>query len=391
MMGWGLATAVSILYFTRHVGLSAYQVAAGLTISAVAGMVLAVPAGRVADRRSHRVFLMGGTLVQALGAGVYAFAGNFPLYVLAAVALATGNIAANAGRNTLIGRTFAGPDGTVVRAHLRSSSNLGITLGLAAAGLALHADTVFGYRIVFGTYALCLAVSALVLVGVPASGGATTAPTSPVRRRALRDGSFVNLAIVCGLLSLDYSLLEVAVPLRVTDAPGVPPTVLSWLFLTNTILVIALQVPISKRLATIRSATAGQVIAGICLGLACLLLGLSTIRGGGFALVVLAAAVIALTAAELIQSAGAWTLGFGLAPSDRHGEYGAVLSFGFSLASIIGPAIAALVNESGLVGWALAMAVFIAIGVSIVPVAGRRARVFRSEELSMKSEVTARS
>jgi dipeptide/tripeptide permease len=85
--------------------------------------------------------------------------------------------------------------------------------------------------------------------------------------------------------------------------------------------------------------------------------------------------VVALTAGELFQSAGAWSLSFLLAPMRSRTEYLATFSLGTSLQLVIGPALVSVaVVDNGALGWLALGACFLVAAAAVGPLAAIAAR-----------------
>ena len=367
-VGTGLWLATSVLYLTRSVGLSAAQVGAGLSVGGLVGLVGTVPLGRLADRRGLRGVCLGLTLVQAvLMAGYVAVHSVLPFVVLTAV-FTLAQRGGNAVRNALLGAAAGEQHRLRVRAYCRSAANVGLSLGALAAAPVLAADSRPAYVIaVLGNAASFLLVAAA-LLAVPA------APPAAARRSglgALRDGRYVVMTALTGLLALHKPVLTVAVPLWVAQRTAAPRSLVSVLLVVNTVLTVVLQVPLARAAATRAGAFRVLRRSGLALAASCVLLALATGRPPGLAAALLVAGVAVLTVGELLQSAGGWELSYDLAPADAQGEYQAAYSMLNGVRDSVGPAvvIAALV-AGGVGGWLALAAGFAAVGATVAPAVG---------------------
>jgi len=84
------------------------------------------------------------------------------------------------------------------------------------------------------------------------------------------------------------------------------------------------------------------------------------------AVALLLAAVLLHTFAEILSSAGTWSLSFELADRARPGAYQGVFAMGFSLGSMLAPLVVTLTAlDHGMPGWIALAAVFLgsALGV----------------------------
>jgi hypothetical protein len=78
------------------------------------------------------------------------------------------------------------------------------------------------------------------------------------------------------------------------------------------------------------------------------------------------AAVLVLSTAEIMQSASAWGLGFGLAPEHAQGEYLGAFDLHVITQNIAGPAVlSGVVVAFGLWGW-LAIAVVVLVAAAVI-------------------------
>jgi hypothetical protein len=253
-------------------------------------------------------------------------------------------------------------------AAMRSLRNAGFAVGALAGALALAADRRSVYAVVIAANALSFVVMAAMAARLPTpgTGGRARARVMRYSLRALRDHSYVSLAAINAPLTLHMSLLSIGIPLWVaghTDAPRSMPAVL---LTVNTVLAVALQVRASRGADTVHGSARLLSRAGPLLALTCLLLAAAGSLSTWPAVGVLIAAVVALTAAELYQSAGAWGLSYALAPADEQAAYLSVFGLSVGVQQIVAPTLlVTVVIATGPVGWAV-LAVVLALTGPIV-------------------------
>jgi hypothetical protein len=139
--GNGLMFTTSALYFTRIVGLSAAQVGVGLSVAGFVGLLSGMPLGHLADRLGPREMQMALVSVVAVLTLLYTRVQSFWQFVVVASAIVFFDGGTRAARGALIARAVPYDRRVYARAYLRSITNVGITLGAAVAGIALHLDT----------------------------------------------------------------------------------------------------------------------------------------------------------------------------------------------------------------------------------------------------------
>jgi hypothetical protein len=288
-------------------------------------------------------------------------------------ALTAADHGSRVARSTVIAGLAAGSDRVTLRAHLRSVSKLGVSLGTIVAAVPLQLDTRPAYVAVIICNAVASAVTAVLGSRLPrraAAGPATSASRGWV---ALRDVPYMSVALVCGLLATYRSLLTIALPLWVANYTAAPDVVVAALFVGNTVLSIALQVPASRRAKTAAAAGRTARLGARLVAPACALFALAAIVPARPAMLLLAAGVVALTAGELWTSVAAWSLSFELADSRVPGQYQGAFALGMSIEAIAGPLLATgLVLAFGIPGWLVAGALFGVLG-TVVAAATRRA------------------
>jgi predicted MFS family arabinose efflux permease len=152
--GNGAYLTTSALFRTRSVGLAPAQVAVGLSIAALAGMVLTTPLGHVADRRGPKQVQIAAFLVLAICfAGMSLIRGLWSFALTAAV-IAAADATVKAANGALIAGAVRPPERVRTRAFIRSTNNAGIALGTLAGGLPLLLDSRAGYlAVLFGNAA----------------------------------------------------------------------------------------------------------------------------------------------------------------------------------------------------------------------------------------------
>ncbi|MCX4918999.1 MFS transporter [Streptomyces sp. NBC_00687] len=361
-VGTGLVVTLSAIYFTRIVGVSVRELGLGLTVAGLVSLLVGVPFGRLSDRVGPRGLLVCLLLCQGAAVLMHAFVRSFGTFLLVVILLAVSNQGASAVRSALIATAMPPEERVVSRAYLRSVTNAGFAVGTCLASVALASAYRPTYQALLGVGALCFAAAAAAMLRVP------TVP--PVERAAavspwlaLRDMPYTAVVVLNALLQLHYAVLEVGIPLWVSEHTDAPRRVVSILFLLNTVIIFLLQVPVGRRWGQLRHAGALSAMAGALVAVACILLGLSGSVTGLVAVAVLVTAGSVHAVGEVCHTTGSWSAGFGLAPEHAQGQYQGLFSTGVAASQVVGAALVTVVVASGtFTGWLIAACVFAVAG-----------------------------
>ncbi|MEU8546152.1 MFS transporter [Streptomyces roseoverticillatus] len=371
-VGDGVYYVTSVLYFTHVVGLAPARIGLGLTVAWAVGSVVGVPLGRTADRRGPR-----GTavlLALATGSAVASFllVRDFLPFLVAACLYATAQSGLAAARQALLAGLVSEQERTGVLAHLQSTLNAGLAVGAAIGGLAVSYGTAPAYRMVFAVDAVSFLLCALLLSRLPAvAPAAATAVDAAqgVRFQVLRDRPYVVVTLLNAVLLLRMPLLSLGLPLWITERTSAPEWLVSALFVLNTGAVMLFQVRTAR---SVRGpATAARAIrrSGVLALATCVVFAFSARQSSAVAVAVLLAGSVLLVAAEMLQSAGSWQLGFDLAPPERIGEYQGFFGTGTTIARTLGPLVlTGLLTGLGALGWVLLGGLFLAASSALSPV-----------------------
>ena len=345
-LGRGLFLAGSVVFFTRHVGLSVTQVSIGLTVAGVVGLVATLPVGVLADRYGSRPVLIGLNLYRAVTLAGYTLVDSFGVFLLV-----TGLVSVAAGSTVpvlqaLAGDAVAARDRAITTGYLRAVQNAGFAVGgLLAAGV-VAVDIGIVYPALVLANAASFVVSAVMVRKLP--------PPRQVTRRnrrlldALRDRPFVVVAACNGILLLYTTLLGVGVPLWILLHTDLPPVVVAGVFVTNTVLGVALQSSVCATATTLAGGARAFRRTGYALVVTCLLLIASGYTTGWTAGVLLVLSVVTLTLGEILQAAAAWGVGYAMAPEHQRASYMAVIGLGSNAQCVIGPVV---ITAAVTAGW----------------------------------------
>lgn len=373
-VGRGIFLTLTVLYFSRFVGLSAVEIALILTVSSGVGVATSYVGGHLADHFSARRLLVGMVAVEGFAIASYTFAGNFSTAVVIACIAVGVNRGANATRSAIIARAFEGPNRVNARAVLRTLTNLGIAAGGLIAGLALLAGTADAFRGMMISAGVVYVLSALYLRRLPARVDAPRHdPASPAPTRGIspfRDRRYVLLTALSGIFGMQFGLAELGVPLWITQDTGAPDVLISVVLVINTLCVVLLQVPLSR--GTDQPRYAGKIVmrGGVLMAVAC---ALYAVAGGVPAIAAIAflcGAALLHSFAEILSQAGAWGLSFELANPLQAGAYQGMFGMGSALGAMLAPlVVTATVVEHGALGWAVLGAVFLASSAGVALIA----------------------
>jgi MFS family permease len=367
-IGSGLLMTVSVLYFNRIVGLSIAQVGLGLTIAGLFGLLSAVPMGHLADRRGPRTLFVVLSLMVCGLTLLYLLVETFWQFLVVSVVLTVIDRGAGAVRAALIAAITQGADRVAARAYLRAVTNIGIMAGAGIAVFALHFDTSTAYRAMFVLDAVLSIVAAFVVLAVPRVAPQPRTDDGPVWV-ALRDRGYLAVASLNAAMSIQYAVLDVAIPLWVVDHTDAPRWTVALLLIINTAVVALFQVRSSRGIADPASAARATRTAGLLLLASMVLFAGASWGNAALAVGLLAVGALVQVMGEVLQSSGSFLLGFDLAADHAQGQYQGVWNTSMSISTMVAPTVLALLPLGlGVPGWIILGVWFAVIGVLFVPV-----------------------
>ncbi|MFE6645856.1 MFS transporter [Nocardioides sp. NPDC057772] len=364
----------SAVFFTQIVGLSAAQVGLGLTIAGVATFLFAVPLGRLADRLGTRFSWIAGAVLQALLFGAWVLVGDFAAYVAVEVLLALAASWQRSGRDAY--RISVFPAATRVRgfAYMRAARNVGYTLGALASGLALAADSDTLIKAVPLMTAVVLLVNAYWISRLPrlATAASPGDVKKDVRDRlgALRNRAFLATTFFDGVLGTHQVLLNVVIPLWLVQETDAPRVLLAWLFGTNTIMAVGLQVIAARGVTDVATSLRAERRGALCFLASCAIIAVTHDTVGLLTIALVWIGHVTVTGAELFQSAGEWGLIADLSDPERRGDYQGAAQVGYTLGTVWAPAAYTfLAMELGHLGWAIIAGIIVIATIALHPAA----------------------
>lgn len=362
------------VYFTQIVGLTGAQVGLGMSISAAVTLVLQVPMGRLADRMGAKSLWVAASAGEAVLYFVWPLIGGLTAFVAMLSVLAVVETAGRNGRNVYRLAAFDRKDRVRANAYMRAARNIGYTLGAGTSGVALGLGVRAVAVVPLLTAGLLLANAVMIAWMLPALDRhahlATIAETLHVAPAAWRNTGFVVLAVCNGVLASNQVLLNVVVPLWLVERTDAPHTLLAWLFGTNTVLAVLLQVRASRVADSVAGSLRAVRWSGIAFIVSCALIALTHDTVGWVSIVLVWAGHVTITGAELWQSASDWGFTSELSDHRRLGDYQGVWGMGYQVESIVFPALYTfLALQWGTPGWLLIAAIGVAAAALAHPAA----------------------
>ena len=368
--GSGASTVTFALFFTRDVGLQATTVGLVLSIAALVGLIGQFPLGHLGDVTGPRELLRTLTIaggVVLLGLLVVREPWALAIVLSLSVLLSSG---AGSVRNGMIARIATGGRGVSFKAYLRAVTNVAMSLGAALGGLTLLVDQTWAYLAVFALDAVTTVAAGVISTRLPHLEPAPARGAGEPRIAVLRDPPFVAVTVLTGIVALHFVVMDVGIPLWVSERTDAPTSVVAVLLVLNTVVVALLQVRLSRGADDVRSSARSMVIgcAWIAAGFAVIAVSSGVTRWAAVGVLVAGAGVHVV--GEMVSSAGQWGLTMGLAPTERQGQYQGFAGMGFSLSNVIGPTLIVwLCIEWGWEGWlVLGARSVLASGALLVPV-----------------------
>jgi MFS transporter len=365
--GFGLYASGCAVYYTRFAGLTPAEVGIGLTVAGLGWLPLSVVIGRLCDHlRARRAVVLTGASGAVLLLSVTMIHGFWSFLIIVTLV----QIAVQAAwicREALVA-DLADEHGRVALAsRLRSLFNGGVIAGTGLSGLLLSADGRSSYLALMIGCAAAELIAVLLSLRLPEPSDDARLEAGSMRG-AIRDVPYLTLAALHGLLAIGDVVLFVGIPLWLVSQAGLSVALSAWLYGLNAVLVIALQVRLSRVAESFAGALRLLVGAGIVSTAACFVIALSggTTMTTGVPLLVLAVALLSI--GEIWASAAGWKFRFDLAPAAAQGTWGGVFALGGSVHLVVGPVLVTqLVERFDATGWILLSALFLTVSATGTP------------------------
>ena len=372
--GWYASWA---LFVTRVLDVPVAHAGIALTIAGIAGMAAATPLGHLADRLGPREVMVGLSAVRAVTMGGFLLAdGVVGLTVAAAVMSAAQQGMVGVKTALVAGLTDAG-ERVDALASLRVLSHAGDALGAAAGALVIQLDTPAAYTALIAANAASFLAYARAAARLPHVAPSPRAAAGP-RLPALRDGPYVTLAGICGVLTLCWAMVSTALPLWVAGHTDAPLATSGAIVVISSVGIALLQVRAARLADRPPAAARVAMLSGAALAASCVLWAAASGPAADVAALLLLAGGIAHVTGEVLFVAASWGLSVPLMPDGRAGQYQGVFATGEAAALTFAPLLmTAVVVGWGQAGW-LALAALFVLATLPAPAITRRALLART-------------
>ena len=382
-LGNGIVFPFIVIYLHNVRGISFAEAGLALSVGAVAALAAGFGAGTIVDRFGGRNTLLLGLLLQAA---------SFALFPLIREAWQAGALLALEGagtacfwpgQSTLLSRLTPPTRTHSAFALQRISMNLGLGLGGVIGGLIASTSHPGSFTTLFLLDAATFLVFVAILSTIhePQVREPKQVDASTLGYRAvLRDRNFVwLLGLNVLFVAVGYEVFALLPPFAKNYA-DVSERWVGTMWLANTLLIVLIQLPVSKALEGRRRMRALALMSLLFAAAALIVLGGGIWFTGTAAALVFVFATLVFGVGETLQGPTQAPLVADLAPDHLRGRYFALGSMSWSAGSILGPAIGGpLLGWHPLAVWPLAAAISVVAAIGCLALERRLPdRVLRS-------------
>jgi MFS family permease len=386
--GAGLTMPYTLIFLHEVRRMELPTVGALLAVPGFVGLVAVPVSGALIDKVGPRRVLAGCQLLQAAAVLVIAFA-TTPLMVLPGLLLLGIGLGPSfpAGAALLNG-LVTGPE-QVQRAFGLNFTALNAAIGTGAllASAVVDVHRAWTFIALFLGNAACAFVGAVLLPHGRVPERVHEKADRPSYREALADPLLRRICLVSLLLSMaGYASLDSGVPAFARVEGGVSPSAVGWVFVVNTVVIVALQL-LFLRLLTGRRRSTALAATGLLWSLSWALLGLVSVGSDATRLTALLVFGGLFGVGEMLMAPTLQPLVNALATDRLRGRYNALSGVMFSVCFVLAPAVSGVLIGNGLGRWWLAG--LVAMGVVAALVSARLRTALTDEQDGLASGLDA--
>ena len=341
-IGSGMYLPLSLLYFHRTTGAPLTRVGALLTTAAVIGLVSNPLTGILVDRLGARRVVIGGYLLRAAAFACYPLVhSELPLLVVVTV-VALCDAAFSPSVQSFVAEISRGAERDRLIAAQRSLRNAGLGAGGLIAGAALALGDDAAYDAIVLVAAVTFAGAAALVRSIPGGDGAAARARPTGRggyRQVLRNRPFLALTALNVPVALGYTVLNVGLPVYLTQVLGQPSSLIGVLYAVNTVGIAVLQIPVTRALLRVRRTRAVACGTAVFALSFAAFAGFSLLSAGAVLLTGVFAATAGFTLGELLHGATASALVTSAAPEATRGRHLAFYQLSWAIPIAVSPAL----------------------------------------------------
>ena len=331
------------IFASERLSLPMTAVTSLMSINSLSGLTASILAGSLVDRFGRKsVMAVGlfGTAVAYLG---YIYAGSYWHFAVLMLTSGLFNPLYRLGSDAILADMLSPADRVQGYSIFRMARNIGVALGPILGGIVLSSNYNIGFMgasaalIFYGLITLFFLRETL--VRDPNAKHENLRDQIQVYRQALTNKPFAHMVGAFTLMEICAALMWVLLAVYVKQNFGVAEATYSWLPTTNALMVVFLQVFITRIIKRYRD-TQVMPIGALFYAVAMMMVGLSS-QFWGFWL-----AMVVMTIGELITAPTATTFVANLAPQDQRGRYLGVFGLTWHVAMAIGPFAAGILTDA---------------------------------------------
>jgi len=340
-MGSSMIWPFLMIYVSETLSVGLTVVASMMSINAAMNLLFSFLAGPVTDRVGRKWVMVISLAGNGLCYVLMSFAGSVPAFAILMGLRGAFMPLYRVGSDAMMADMIPQEKRADGYAVLRMSNNLGIALGPAIGGFITSSSYAVGFYIAAAgliTYSLLLAFLAKETLQKDLSVEAVKERFGGYGQ-IFRDKPFINFNLIFTLTAVTAAMIWVLLAVYTKQNYGIPEKLYGFIPATNAIMVVTLQILITrftKRYNPVRMVALGAgfyVVANLIIGV-------------GFAYWMFWGAMVVMTLGELIMVPTATTYVANLAPPDKRGRYMSIHGMTNGISMGIGPLLGGFLSDS---------------------------------------------
>ena len=330
------------IYASEMLDLPMAAVTSLMSINSLSGLTSSILAGSLVDRFGRKSIMTVGLFGSALAYLGYSAAGTYWHFAVLMIASGIFGPLYRLGSDAILADMLAPEDRIQGYSIFRMGRNIGVALGPILGGIVLSSNYSLGFLgatlalLIYGLITLFFLQETL--KRGPNAHSESLTDQIRVYRQALKNKPFAHMLSAFTLMEICAAMMWVLLAVYIKQNFGVSESAFSWIPSTNALMVVFLQVLIT-RLVQRRRGTQIMPLGALFYAAAMLIVGLSS-QFWGFWL-----AMVVMTFGELITAPTATTFVANIAPPDQRGRYLGVFGLSWHVAVAIGPFAAGILSD----------------------------------------------